>query len=267
MGITSTASSEGAVRCRSRPRTSGRSLSGTQIAGDCTGGLPAHGGRRPRLGLLHSVRFSRCVGVGTALEVEWEPSFGRHAVNIRWDADLTKRMRAEPINYADYRQQVQYPAVRAKDTTRKVLGKWLATHHDSLRPVGAKRSTSPRARFFNGSASETPQRHAEGVQLHLRVHRLPGTACPPSGTHRAGIGTGRHDVANSLLLRADIHARPLDLGRVFVKADLTLAVDPSVPRSDIHRASREALVSRPTGVTKSAFAKQLAKHRSLWTTI
>lgn len=204
----------------------------------------------------------RICGVGTVTSpVGWRSDWGRYAVRIRWDAQLTAAMKQRPIRYEEYRQQVQASAVRASASTQQVLDAWL---QQERRPA-----TPPSAVRF---ATRTVAQRLGQTQFRLDVLRAFGGACAVTGCAEPGVlqaahilpveAGGRHDVANALLLRADLH-NLFDLGRLTINARLEVEVDPAVADADYRRLVGTT-VARPSGVTRAAFAAALADHRRAW---
>ncbi len=77
------------------------------------------------------------LGVGVVQGVAFRSDWSRFAVEIRWDEALTARLAEEPIAYATYEQRVQAAVVRANDSTKKVLFRWL--RHQALEPANIER--------------------------------------------------------------------------------------------------------------------------------
>ena len=74
-----------------------------------------------------SLPTAQILGVGTGISpILWDTRNGRHAVDIEWDAGLTRELKRNPIDYARYQQRVQASAVRANPRTKAVLDSWLA---------------------------------------------------------------------------------------------------------------------------------------------
>jgi hypothetical protein len=72
-----------------------------------------------------SLPVGQIVGVGEVLgAAEWDTEWG-YFVDIRWDAELTAAIKADPIHYADYRQRVQQSAIPANEDTLSVFEDWL----------------------------------------------------------------------------------------------------------------------------------------------
>ena len=72
---------------------------------------------------------------------------------------------------------------------------------------------------------------------------------------------GSHDVSNAVLLRADLHDL-FDLGRVYIRADFTVAIDASV-KERAYRKLNGVAFRMPSGVTKNALRKQFSAHRRI----
>lgn len=203
----------------------------------------------------------RICGVGTIRgPVEWHPNWERHSVRIKWDKKVTARLKTDPIHYDDYRQQVQSAVVRANQSTRRVLDRWL-------------RRTSPgatkAARSVKFAERAVTQRLGQ-AQFRAEVLRAYGgacsiTACTEASVLQAGhitpvAGGGSHAVANSILLRADLH-NLFDLGKITVTSDLKVRVSDDITDSTYRDLNGRA-VRRPAGVTRAEFAKAFGSHRS-----
>lgn len=203
---------------------------------------------------------SQILGVGVVKNpVAWNARYGRHSIDIQWDAKLTAALKADPIPYSSYQQQVQSSAVRANSTTQSVLERWLATRSSSA-------VTAHRAVEF--ASREVRQRLGQGG-FRSNALRAYNNTCAFSGCQEASVlqaahiipvgAGGSHDLSNSLLLRADLH-NLFDLGQITVSAELTIAVDPNVTDRAYRRLDGKSL-HLPTGIPRAALKKGFASHR------
>ncbi len=203
---------------------------------------------------------AQILGVGVVKNpVAWNAMYGRHSIDIQWDAKLTAALKLNPIPYERYQQQVQSSAVRANSATRSVLEHWLATH-------GSSAITAQRAVEF--AAREVRQRLGQGA-FRANALRAYNNSCAFSGcqepsvlqaAHIVPVGAGgSHDLSNALLLRADLH-NLFDLGQITVSADLRIVVHPEVADPTYRRLHGKSL-HLPTGITRAALKKGLASHR------
>ncbi|HOA58141.1 MAG: HNH endonuclease [Actinomycetales bacterium] len=205
--------------------------------------------------------IAQILGVGRVVKpVTWHARWGRYSVHIRWDRALTSALKKKPIDYAEYQQQVQGAAVRANKSTVQVLEGWLLDH-------GSRWVSEARAVKF--AQREVLQRLGQ-AEFRARVLKAYGGTCAITGTTEEGVlqaahilpigNGGRHTVANSLLLRADVH-NLFDLGLLTITPGMKVAVDPTVT-DGIYRGLVGRPVSVPRAVNRQELKKALTEHRS-----
>ena len=61
-------------------------------------------------------------------DISGAPRIKQYSLPIRWISEATRQLKADPINFYDYRQKVQGAVVRANPGTQEVLEQWLDTH-------------------------------------------------------------------------------------------------------------------------------------------
>lgn len=201
-------------------------------------------------------------GVGTVRSpVGWRADWDRYAVHIKWDKELTARLKVRPINYSDYRQQVQGAVVRASPSTRKVLDRWL--NNEGQAAFGA-------AFDVTFAQRELLQRLGQ-QQFRAKVLRAYDGKCAISGcaepsvlqaAHIVSVAAGgRHSVENSILLRADLH-NLFDRGALTVSYSMKVEVSSDI-RHVIYRSLSGRNVAAPRGVSKTALKQALKRHRQV----
>jgi hypothetical protein len=206
--------------------------------------------------------IAQILGVGVVEgPVDWNPRWGRHSLHIRWNAPLTRALKASPIDYGQYQQRVQTTGVRANDSTKAVLQDWLRGR--------STRIPQPRAHQVDFVERAVQQRLGQGL-FRASVVRAFGGACAVTGTrtphvlqaaHISGVRKGGvHAVENALLLRADLH-NLFDLGLLTIGSKLAVEVDTTVADAE-YRALHGRKVSPPRGVNLTEWRQALATHRA-----
>lgn len=193
--------------------------------------------------------------------VGWREDWGRYSVQITWNKKLTARLKANPIAYDLYRQQVQGAVVRANNRTRRVLEGWVAGEARGVRQ--AARSV----KFAQRSAIQRlgqPQFRVGVLRAYSGECAITGCAEPSAlqAAHIVAVAAGgTHDVENSILLRADVH-NLFDLGTITVTNNMTVEVSPEV-RDPVYRGLAGRSVSMPQGARKAELKKAFSRHRKL----
>lgn len=209
-----------------------------------------------------SLPRGQVLGVGTVVQpVGWNDSWGCHSVFIQWDRKLTAALKVNPINYSEYRQQVQQSSVRAKPETIRVLERWLRRERPTATTLAADVKFAERSVIQRLGQPEFRTKALNGFQGACAI-----TRCSVAGTlqaaHVIAVGKGgNHSVDNCLLLRADIH-NLFDLGLITVNAKLLVRVADVVTEPG-YRALDGVRIPVPLGASRPRFLKALADHRDL----
>lgn len=214
------------------------------------------------------VHFSRPVSaimaVGTVRQSPHpRPDWGRDAIWIDWNWDLTKRLQTEPIPLAVYKQVTPVAVREANIHTKKVLERWLAGTRVAKRipisvPVSFKSVLV---------AQRLGQPDFRQALLVAYDYRCAISGCDIRDALQAAhidpvAAGGRHSLSNGLILRADLH-NLFDRGLITITDRYTVNVDVAVRRSSfyaIHHGKK--LVALPEEVRDRPAIASLRRHRN-----
>lgn len=170
------------------------------------------------------------VGV-VAREARWQKDWNRPAFWIRWDEELTEKLRTSPIPLSAYRQ-VPYGAVlAANNKTTAMLNRWLAN-----KQAPTARSRTKEVRFRMAEVEQRvgqPEFRAELLSAYRGQCAVSGCAITEvlQAAHIQPVkASGSHSIKNGLLLRADLH-NLFDRGLLTINDRYIVSVAPEV-RSD-----------------------------------
>jgi len=194
-------------------------------------------------------------------EAKWQPDWGRDAIWIRWDKELTEKLNKNPIRLLTYRQVPQFSATTANSRTANVLNRWLATK----RTPEAK-SRDEKVRFRTAEVEQRVGQPEFRAELMLAY----GNRCAVSGCETPEVLqaahiqpvklSGSHSVSNGLLLRADLH-NLFDRGLLTISARYVISIDPEVRRDATYRRFHgKKLQVLPEVTTKRPSRTLLEKH-------
>lgn len=205
------------------------------------------------------VRFIAGVGAVSA-PVAWNDQWGEYTIHITWDAELTAALRDSPIPYEDYGQHVQAAMSRANPKTKRVLDRWLRGHQSGV-------EASPQLAFVRHEVAARlgqPQFRSAALRAYRGACAI--SACEEQSTLQAAhivpvSKKGQHAIANSMILRADLH-NLFDLGLIWVDSKFAVQVSDEVKDSG-YRKLRGTPVAIPDGAKKSDMKPAFAAHRAL----
>lgn len=194
-------------------------------------------------------------------EAKWQPQWGRDAIWIRWDKELTEELNRSPIPLSVYRQVPQFSATTAKSRTANVLNRWLATKRT---PEAKSRDAKVRFR-----TAEVEQRVGQ-PEFRAELMLAYGNRCAVSGCEtpealqaahiRPVKSSGSHSVSNGILLRADLH-NLFDRGLLTISNRYVIRIDPEVRRDTTYRKFHgKKLQVLPEVTTKRPSRTLLQKH-------
>ena len=199
-------------------------------------------------------------------EAKWQPQWGRDAIWIRWDKELTEKLKRNPIPLSAYRQVPQFSATAAKSRTANVLNRWLVTNR-----TPAAKSRDVKVRFRTAEVEQRVGQPEFRAELMLAY----GNRCAVSGCETPEVLqaahiqpvklSGSHSVSNGLLLRADLH-NLFDRGLLTVNARYVISIDPEVRRDVTYRTFHgKKLQVLPEVITKRPSKTLLQKHHEFHT--
>ncbi len=181
-------------------------------------------------GIIFAV--GRCSG-----EPFWEadPLWKKHALQIQWDRQLTKRLMKNPIRYDEFQQRVQVSATPANEGTVQFLDRWL----DGNRPRGERKRDREVRIIKRMVQTRQGQQGFRDDLIRTYGARCFVTGCSELATleaaHiRAVRKKGRHSVRNGMLLRADIH-NLFDRGLFVIEEDYVVTLHPRIKKDPCYR--------------------------------
>lgn len=201
-----------------------------------------------------------------AKTARWKEEWGRYAIKIRWDKELTERLRTNPIPLAAH-GQVPYSGVTAANgRTATVLSRWL----------GGKVSKSTRLRdervtfrvALVDQRTGQPQFRGELMRAYNNTCAVTGCTVEEvlQAAHIRPVRTrGSHSVSNGLLLRADIH-NLFDRGLITIDRNYVVQLDESLQcTAEYKRLHNRKLKVVPKNMSDRPNKLLLAEHRRLFT--
>ena len=201
-----------------------------------------------------------------AKTAHWNEEWGRYAIKIRWDKELTERLRKEPIPLSAH-GQVPYSGVTVANTkTTNFLNRWL----------GGKVSKSAQQRDERVKFRATlvdqrtgqPQFRGELMRAYNNTCAVTGCAVDEvlQAAHIRPVRTnGSHSVSNGLLLRADIH-NLFDRGLITIDRNYVVQLDETLQGRDEYKAlHNRKLKVVPKKSNDRPSKSLLAEHRRLFT--
>jgi len=194
-------------------------------------------------------------------EARWHSDWGRYAIRIRWDKELTEKLNKNPIPLSAYRQISQFSATTASTKTAKVLNRWLAT-----RRTPKAKDRDSKVRFETREVEQRvgqPEFRAELLLAYRNRCAVSGCELPEvlQAAHIQPVkSSGSHSVRNGLLLRADLH-NLFDRGLLTISARYVISIDPEVRRDATYRKFHgKKLQVLPEVTTKRPSRTLLEKH-------
>lgn len=208
--------------------------------------------------------IGQVLGVGKVTDVlGWRDDWQRHTVSIRWNRDLTRELKKNPIHYEEYRQPVPESGSRANPAAVEAfevhLGhtgfKKALTSSERVQFAQRKVMQPPRAARL--SSPSTPR--LRRTVCHLGLHR---EGRPASGAHpsRPTCRYPRHQQL-SATTSYDVH-NLFDLGLITVSKQLRIEVASSVTGDFSYRKLDGQKIRMPHGADQkeviAAYAAQSA---------
>jgi hypothetical protein len=199
-------------------------------------------------------------------EARWESAWGRAAIWIRWDGELTEKLRRNPIPLSKYRQVPQFSATTANPRAAKVLSRWL-----NAKRTPKARDLESKVHFRTAEVEQRvgqPEFRAELLHAYRNRCAISGCAIPEvlQAAHIQPVkSSGSHSVVNGLLLRADLH-NLFDRGLLTVNAKYVVRFD-SVVMTDpaYRRLHAKRLRVLPESVSERPSRKLLQRHQDFHT--
>jgi hypothetical protein len=169
-----------------------------------------------------------CAVGRVATTARWNEEWGKYSFKIRWDKDLTERLKDSPIPSSSYGQIPYAGVTAANEHTAKVLNRWLSgkvtkeqKHHDE------------KVRFRTAQVEQRigqPQFRAKLMRAYNNKCAVTGCAVDDvlQAAHiRPVRKSGSHTCTNGLLLRADIH-NLFDRGLLTIDKNYVIELDESL---------------------------------------
>lgn len=208
--------------------------------------------------------IGQVLGVGKVTDVlGWRDDWQRHTVSIRWNRDLTRELKKNPIHYEEYRQPVQKAAVRANPAT-------IEAFEVHLGHTGFKKAltSSERVQFAQRKVMQRLGQPAFRAQvLHDYGGQCAISGCTEKGALQAAHIlpvrlAGTHATSNSVLLRADLH-NLFDLGLITVSKQLRIEVASSVTDLSYRKLDGQK-IRMPHGADRKEVIAAYAAHKALY---
>jgi len=166
----------------------------------------------------------------------WHVDWEKYSFKIRWDKNLTERLKNNPIPLSAHGQIPYAGVTAANEQTTKVLNRWL-----SGKVTKEQKNHDEKVRFRTAQVEQRigqPQFRAKLMRAYNNKCAVTGCAVDEvlQAAHiRPVRKSGSHTCANGLLLRADIH-NLFDRGLLTIDKNYVIHLDQSLHRSSEYKS-------------------------------
>jgi hypothetical protein len=195
----------------------------------------------------------------------WKEDWGKYAIKIRWNKQLTERLKRQPIPLSAHGQVPYSGVTAANERTTKILDKWLKGK--------VPQSTQKRDEQVKFRKALVDRRTGQPL-FRGELMRAYNNKCAISGcaidevlqaAHiRPVRASGRHSLSNGLLLRADIH-NLFDRGLITIDPSYVIRLDESIQRTPEYKSFHNRILKViPKDPGDRPSKSLLAEHRRLF---